>query len=827
VSNGYYLELLDNQTHLGNQTTYTHFTRHIVNESGVQNASEVSVSFAPAYQQVTFHKVALIREGRVINHLSASQIKVVQEETDASDYEYNGEKRAFIVLKDVRKEDKIDVAYSITGFNPVFANKYSHTVYFTKGTSVCNYFETILVPAGRKLNFQAMNQAPAATTQQANGLTIYRWINPPVGQWEDQPGVPSWFDTYPYVSMTEYNNWKEVTDWALSTFNHYNYPLSEDLKNKIAAWRVQSKGDRNRFAKLAIQFVQEQVRYLGMEIGANTHQPHQPAEVFKQRFGDCKDKALLLTMILRSENIPACMALVNTTLRDHVAGAQPSPSVFNHVIVAVQQSSGWRFIDATSTSQQGDLTSRYIPAYGQVLIVQENNTSLTPVVPGPAHKIVVTETLDVKKGNKGNTQLSVESRYEGGAADNTRSTLAETSWSDIQKDYLKYYTKLFPGIRKEEDISVTDDSLHNYMTVKESYLIPELWQAGETKETFEVFARTIYDYLPNNPSNLVKDLPQALGYPRNVEYTLVLKMPEDWPLNAEAMHIKNDSYEYTFTPFIEGNIITLQYSFHTFKDHIPAAEIAQYKSDYKKLAATLNFELYRNAGLNNTTPASDAISTASTSDIQSKAVWFTIIFLLALIPLYRHLDQRSEPVELTRSSGLPIRGWTAVLGFSIACAAVANIVSTFNSGYFSKSTWMAVYNLGGSSVENVLYVELGLSVFWALNACALLYWFIRRRDIFPNMFIAYILTSLLGQLALMLIYSRVPDGVFGKNLADTRVSPFYKSLVYGAIWVTYVFRSARVKNTFIRNFRGESFSTGNQEQYDDNETTQEDCSKTG
>src|SRR6195256_6731644 len=85
IRNGYYLELLDNQVNLINSTEYFHFIRHIVNESGVQNASEVSVSFSPEFQQVIFHKLIIVRNGELINELNASQIKVVQEETDASD----------------------------------------------------------------------------------------------------------------------------------------------------------------------------------------------------------------------------------------------------------------------------------------------------------------------------------------------------------------------------------------------------------------------------------------------------------------------------------------------------------------------------------------------------------------------------------------------------------------------------------------------------------------------------------------------------------------------------------------------------------------------
>src|SRR5207342_2144670 len=115
-----------------------------VNESGVQNASEASVTFAPEFQKVVFHKVTLWRGDKIVSQLKPEQIKVVQEETDASDFQYNGLKRAFVIVKSVQKEDRIEIAYSITGFNPVFSNRYSDKIYFASSTVIGSYFETII-----------------------------------------------------------------------------------------------------------------------------------------------------------------------------------------------------------------------------------------------------------------------------------------------------------------------------------------------------------------------------------------------------------------------------------------------------------------------------------------------------------------------------------------------------------------------------------------------------------------------------------------------------------------------------------------------------------
>src|SRR5260221_97078 len=174
ISNGFYYQLLEEQTSLLSNAEYTHYIKHIINGSGVQNASEVSVTFSPQFQQVIFHRITILREGAVLNQLQLSQIKVVQEETNADEFEYNGLKRAFITLKDIRKDDQIEVSYSLVGFNPVFGNKYSEESFFNSKTAICNYYKAIITTPARKLNIQFRNNAPQpAELHQGNTLVQF------------------------------------------------------------------------------------------------------------------------------------------------------------------------------------------------------------------------------------------------------------------------------------------------------------------------------------------------------------------------------------------------------------------------------------------------------------------------------------------------------------------------------------------------------------------------------------------------------------------------------------------------------------------------------
>ena len=81
-------------------------------------------------------------------------------------------------------------------------------------------------------------------------------------------------------------------------------------------------------------FVQDDIRYVAIELGIGGHQPHPAAEVFSHRYGDCKDKATLLSSMLKEIGVESYYVIINTE-RGSVSAATPPNLEFNHVILAI------------------------------------------------------------------------------------------------------------------------------------------------------------------------------------------------------------------------------------------------------------------------------------------------------------------------------------------------------------------------------------------------------------------------------------------------------------------------------------------------------------
>jgi hypothetical protein len=81
-------------------------------------------------------------------------------------------------------------------------------------------------------------------------------------------------------------------------------------------------------------FMQREIRYVAIELGIGGWQPHSAAEVFAHRYGDCKDKATLMSSMLKLSGIDSYYIIINTQ-RGAVTEATPPTNLFNHVILAI------------------------------------------------------------------------------------------------------------------------------------------------------------------------------------------------------------------------------------------------------------------------------------------------------------------------------------------------------------------------------------------------------------------------------------------------------------------------------------------------------------
>jgi len=122
-------------------------------------------------------------------------------------------------------------------------------------------------------------------------------------------------------------------------------PALDSVHQDILAAELQSVAtDRERLA-IIYDYVRESVRYIADDYGGHSFVPHDPSLVLDHKYGDCKDRASLVSAIARLYNIPVYMALVSYTPAPQFTGVHMT--LFDHVICCYREGDADFFFDPT------------------------------------------------------------------------------------------------------------------------------------------------------------------------------------------------------------------------------------------------------------------------------------------------------------------------------------------------------------------------------------------------------------------------------------------------------------------------------------------------
>jgi hypothetical protein len=89
------------------------------------------------------------------------------------------------------------------------------------------------------------------------------------------------------------------------------------------------------------------VRYVSVALGMSAFQPQTVADTVARRYGDCKDKSLLLQSFLREAGLPASMVLVGSGVGRTFFSPHAMLASFDHCIVMTEVAGKRYFIDPT------------------------------------------------------------------------------------------------------------------------------------------------------------------------------------------------------------------------------------------------------------------------------------------------------------------------------------------------------------------------------------------------------------------------------------------------------------------------------------------------
>lgn len=136
------------------------------------------------------------------------------------------------------------------------------------------------------------------------------------------------------ASTRGFTNWQEMGNWY-RTLTSDRRNASPEIKRQVATLTASASTQLDKIRALA-QFVQRDIRYVAIELGIGGYQPHPAADIFNHRYGDCKDKATLLSSMLSEIGVDSYYVVINSE-RGAVSPQVPANrEAFDHAILAIK-----------------------------------------------------------------------------------------------------------------------------------------------------------------------------------------------------------------------------------------------------------------------------------------------------------------------------------------------------------------------------------------------------------------------------------------------------------------------------------------------------------
>ena len=408
----------------------------------------------------------------------------------------------------------------------------------------------------------------------------------------------------PSATSAPLGSWQEIGVW-FDTLAHDRIVATPDIAAKSAELTA-GKSDFYDKAEAIGEFVQQQVRYFVIEMGIGGFQPHPAADIFRNRYGDCKDKATLLSAMLSSVGIHSALMMVDhrrgvvdpaapSLMGDHMIGAIEIPRGYESPKLrsVITTKSGRRYLIFDPTWEKtafGQLEYNLQGGYGLLLEGKDTEIEQLPVLNPELNKVQRSANLQMQPD--GSLKGTVVEKRFGDLSENDRELY---SMGDVKQQ------KTFLDHALSEDFvsfSVSEFKVENVKALNKDLTTSFNLSA-------EKYGRPMGSLLMVRPRVLGSEgLPidrKARQVPIDLRQTMVAKddftieLPPGYAIDEmpEDVRLDLDFASYESSSKLDGNALHYTRTYTVRQVSLPASRYA----DVQKLAATIGADEQNHAVL--------------------------------------------------------------------------------------------------------------------------------------------------------------------------------------------------------------------------------------
>jgi lipoprotein NlpI/transglutaminase-like putative cysteine protease len=582
------LRLADAQWLIGDEpVVYVHRAIMINDAASLTAAGQLAIGFAPQYQRLQLHAIRVLRDGKSEDRTTSSTMRFLQRETGLERGVYSGVVTVSILVNDIRVGDTIEFSYTLHGQNPVFGGRFVTSVPWDQGVPTLLRRAVLTYPAARKISWRLINDAQGKTLtpaeSAAGGMRRLSFEERSLSEVAVDRSLPSDYSPLRVLQFSEFSGWDEVVSWARDLFQVGDATDAE--MQKVVA-KLREAPDKAQRVAAALEFVQSEIRYFSIALGESSHRPTAPSIVLQRRYGDCKDKSLLLMTLLQALGVPSEPVLLDALRRKGPGKLLPSPLDFDHVIVRADVDGQAFYLDPTRLGQHGRLDRMGQSHEGaNVLVIAPGTHGLSTITTPNAAELARSERFETatlpKLGPDGS--LSVRQIYKGVGAEVIRVTREHLPAGQFDRLLVAGVEQRYPGAKLAGAPQIGDDRGNNVVSVTATFDVPGLALERDGNWFVRFLPSNFQGVLAPAPSS-GRTAPLAIGvYPFEAQYTFEVKFPEEVSAFADphSDNVEDRQFSYTVTTSFRGNQFKTTIDLKTLADRVQTPDLQKYGEDLR------------------------------------------------------------------------------------------------------------------------------------------------------------------------------------------------------------------------------------------------------
>ena len=536
--------------------------------------------------------------GKKIRNLKKSEIKDLSGTDDMSLADDNRMKlhNFFYKVYPYTVEYETEVRFKGTMFSPVWIPQE------TEEMSVQSSSLTVISPASNPLHYKMFqyNGSPVITDVKAG--KSYNWQVKDIPAVKDEYASPAWRElttsvflaTEKFV-MEDY----EGSNASWKDFGRFVYDLKKDrdelpaeIKEKVRQIVSGATDDKEKIRRL-YEFMQQNTRYISIQLGIGGWQPYDAKYVASKRYGDCKALSNYMYSLLKEAGIRSVYTVITSSPDNNYLMVDLPSSQFNHAILFVPQEKDTIWLECTSQTNGagylgGSTGNRY------ALAVDENGGTLVRTPRYGMNENLQLRNVKAKLDGSGTLMVNSITHYSGMQQDGIHGLINSVSKDKVKEylheelDFATYEVNRFnyaqqksilPAIDEELDITIS-----NYATItgKRLFIVPN------------VMTKT---YRKLNASETRKN-EIVLGFEYKDVDTVEIELPTGYEPEAipQPVSITSDFGKYVCSVKLSGNKLIYYRSIEQYGGRFPAKSFADlvkyydavYKADRNKVVLVKN-----------------------------------------------------------------------------------------------------------------------------------------------------------------------------------------------------------------------------------------------